>query len=585
MIKNESKPSENDVNGGNERGTWKTKREFILTCLGYAIGIGNVWRFPYLCYRNGGGAFLVPYLIMLFVCGLPLYFMETSIGQFSSTGCITMFRMSPLFKGAGYAIIIVNIICTSYYSLILTYPLLFIVKSFGSILPWENCDNPWNTENCIKLTGSDKINTSIFDNSTVTTPADEFFHNKILEISSDISEIGSVVWPVFWGNAFSWAIVFCCIIKGVKSVGKVVYFTATFPFVILFVLFCRGITLPGAIDGIKFYIYPQWNQLTNLKVWADAAIQIFYSLGPGWGGIVNMSSFNKFKNNNLSDSILVPIVNCSTSIFAGFVVFSVVGFMAERTGLPVATVATGGPSLAFVTYPAAITMLPWPNFWSVIFFAMLFLLGIDSCFVQLEVILSGIADEYPSLRKRKSLLAFFSCVLFFLTSMICTTNGGMYVLQLMDWYAASIPVIMICLIEVLIVGWIYGCENFVRDTEFMNGKKIHWIWPVLWKYVNPITLTFIFVTTIIWNKEITYKDVAYPGWSIVVGWGMCALSLLCIPIYMLYLLIFKKNGPISKRITDSIKPTKDWCPIDQHNANEWRNLINKLLPMDIKSAD
>lgn len=163
-----------------------------------------------------------------------------------------------------------------------------------------------------------------------------------------------MVWPLFYCLIFVWLSVYVCIIRGIKTVGifncfivfslkfynlyihifpqvgKVVYFTAVFPFFILFVLFIRGITLPGAWKGILFYIKPEWSRLLDLKVWADAAIQIFFSLGPGWGGIVNMASFNNFRNNARGDAFVIPIVNCATSIFAGFVVFSVLGFLSRK---------------------------------------------------------------------------------------------------------------------------------------------------------------------------------------------------------------------------------------------------------------
>lgn len=180
-------------------------------------------------------------------------------------------------------------------------------------------------------------------------------------------------------NMLSWILIFLCIRNGVKSVGKVVYITATFPFIILSILLIRGITLPGAIEGIKYYITPQWDQLSNINIWADASIQIFFSLGPGWGGIVNMASYNKFRNNTQFDSLFIPIMNCGTSIFAGFVVFSVLGYMANISGLPVSSVVAGGPGLAFVTYPEAIAMLPMPQLWAILFFIMLYLLGMDSC--------------------------------------------------------------------------------------------------------------------------------------------------------------------------------------------------------------
>ncbi|CAH1996178.1 unnamed protein product [Acanthoscelides obtectus] len=148
-----------DQNGSQNRGKWKNKTEFILSCIGYAVGLGNVWRFPYLAYRNGGGAFLVPYLLMLFLCGIPLFFMESALGQFSSTGCITVFKIclcskkvheSIIFR-AGYAIIIVNMIISTYFNIVNTYPLMYLMYAFKDPLPWSDCDNPWNTKECTKV--------------------------------------------------------------------------------------------------------------------------------------------------------------------------------------------------------------------------------------------------------------------------------------------------------------------------------------------------------------------------------------------------------------------------------------------------
>ncbi|XP_017486474.1 PREDICTED: sodium- and chloride-dependent glycine transporter 1 [Rhagoletis zephyria] len=163
------KTPERDAN----RGHWGSKTEFMLSCIGYAVGIGNVWRFPYLCYRSGGGAFLVPYLLMLFCCGIPLFLMEIIMGQFSSLGCIGVFRLAPLFKGAGFAIVIVNFICTCYYSVIIAYPIMFLSKLLSHKLPWIDCKNEWNTEYCVEVLELGKRN---FTHHTgFRTPADEFF--------------------------------------------------------------------------------------------------------------------------------------------------------------------------------------------------------------------------------------------------------------------------------------------------------------------------------------------------------------------------------------------------------------------------
>ncbi|XP_035774254.1 sodium- and chloride-dependent glycine transporter 2-like [Anopheles albimanus] len=560
-------------NAKRARGHWASKTEFILSCMGYAIGLGNVWRFPYLCYRNGGGAFLVPYLLMLALCGIPLFFLEVCLGQFSGTGCVTVFKIVPLLKGAGIAIVVINFICTAYYNVILSYPILFLWKSLSTELPWEGCQNPWNTDRCLELRGDGRaveafLNSSLMAHSErYRTPADEFFHNEILQISDGIDHLGGIVWPLFVCNLVAWIIIFCCIAKGVQSVGKVVYFTATFPFLILAVLLVRGVTLPGALDGIRFYIMPQWSQLSNLKVWADAAIQIFFSLGPGWGGIVNMASYNQFKNNTKFDSMLIPLINCGTSIFAGFVVFSVLGYFSHQTGLPVATAATGGPGLAFITYPEAISMLPLSPLWACLFFSMLFLLGIDSVFVQIEAIISSVLDVFPTLRSNKLPITAATCFLLFLLSTSCVTRGGMYLIQLLDWYSASISVILVCIVEVVAVAWIYGCDNFVRDVQFMIDRKVERCWRVLWKYVTPILLSFIFFTTIAYNTEVTYNSLTYPRWAIGVGWVSCAASMICIPAFICYRLAISK-GSFMTRLRNELKP-QDWGPAGAHERELW----------------
>ncbi|XP_060517059.1 sodium- and chloride-dependent glycine transporter 1 [Cylas formicarius] len=567
-IKNESQKQNAD------REQWANKTEYILSALGYCIGIGNVWRFPYLCYRSGGGAFLVPYLIMLFFCGVPLFFMESSLGQFSNTGCITIFRISPLFKGAGIAVVVVNLVVTTYFVTLYSYPLLFLFYSFNSTLPWTECNNRWNTEACVKLHARNEDESIVSPNSSVVitmlkTSADEFFNNEVLHVSESIDELGSVVWPLFGCNLLGWIATYLCLSRGIKSVGKAVYFSATFPFVILFVLLVRGVTLPGAWDGIYFYIYPQWDQLTNFKIWCDAAVQIFFSLGPGWGGIVNMASYNNFNNNNKADSILIALCNSGTSIFAGFVVFSIIGFMSHQTGLPLSSVATGGPGLVYVTYPEAISMLPWPNLWAILFFLMLFFLGLDSAFVSIEAIVTSITDAYPKLRVHKNRIILLSSAVLWLFSTIYTTNSGIYWLTIMDYYSASISVVLICFVEVIIVGWIYGVRNFASDIEFMINDKISWFWRISWKITAPLILGVMFVILLQYNTRASYNAREFPQWAIDIGWISCLSSIVWIPAYMGYHLLYNESGDLFDRIKASVTPRHDWGPAKEEDRIRW----------------
>ncbi|NXU69147.1 SC6A9 protein, partial [Horornis vulcanius] len=317
-----------------KRGNWGNQIEFVLTSVGYAVGLGNVWRFPYLCYRNGGGAFMFPYFIMLVFCGIPLFFMELSFGQFASQGCLGVWRVSPMFKGVGYGMMVVSTYIGIYYNVVICIAFYYFFVSMTRVLPWTYCSNPWNTPDCVgvldgNLSSRVALNISQLLNTTQkrTSPSEEYWRRYVLNLSDDIGNLGEVRLPLLGCLGVSWVVVFLCLIKGVKSSGKVVYFTATFPYVVLTILFVRGITLEGAVTGIMYYLTPQWDKILNAKVWGDAASQIFYSLGCAWGGLITMASYNKFNNNCYRDSIIISITNCATSVYAGFVIFSILGFM------------------------------------------------------------------------------------------------------------------------------------------------------------------------------------------------------------------------------------------------------------------
>ncbi|KAH8378508.1 hypothetical protein KR093_011746, partial [Drosophila rubida] len=544
-----------------DRGHWSSKAEFVLSLIGYAIGIGNVWRFPYLCYRSGGGAFLVPYMLMVVLCGIPLFYMEVLIGQFSGTGCTGMFRLAPILKGTGYCMVVVNAYCVCYYSVLISYPIRMLYYCFFTVVPWACCDNSWNTPNCTIIDKLESVNAE-----TVKTSSDEFFHNEVLRISSSIADLGGMVWQQLISLFIAWFVIYMCVVRGIKS-ASLVYFTAPFPYVLLTILFVRGITLPGASKGITYFLYPKWDCLYDLKVWSDAAIQIFFGLGPGWGGIVNMASFNNFRNSAKFDSVVVVMVNVFTSLYAGVVVFSVLGFLSHQTGIPVETVATSGAGLAFVTYPQAISMLPCPQLWGVLFFIMLFLLGIDSVFVQLEAITSSILDEVQVLRDYKWKLTLVLCSSFFLVSTVMCTNAGMFILQLFDWYSSSLAIIVVCFVEVIMVAYIYGIDNFMSDVEFMLGARPRLFWKITWKYITPIVLIFVLFTTIFFLRRISYNGIEYPEWAIMIGWASFVSSIILIPSYIVYIMIIKRKT-LGHSLRKRFKPL-DWTPADPTDRAEY----------------
>ncbi|KAK2174758.1 hypothetical protein NP493_778g03001 [Ridgeia piscesae] len=476
-----------------ERGNWTGEYDFLLSCLGYAVGIGNIWRFPYMCYRNGGGAFFVPYLTMLCFAGMPLFFMELSLGQFSSNGPLTCWGFAPLFKGLGVAQLIISAIVSIYYNMIIAWSLYYFFASFTSSLPWADCTHWWNTPGCnLKLPDAQCTeaplhkylngtcynsttfvglwNYAVFRNKTGISrhsPSEEFYNYRMLNISpGGISEMGAVQWELAFCLFVAWFITFVCMIRGIKTSGRVVYFTAVFPYVVLVILFGRGVSLPHAWDGVYFYIVPKWDRLKDAKVWNDAAVQIFLSLSDCWGGLIALSSYNRFHNNVLRDTLVVTLVNCLTSIFAGFVIFSFIGFMAGEMNTEVENVVDKGPGLAFIVYPDAVARMAGAQFWAVLFFVMLITLGLDSQFTMLETVLTSIMDQFKAFRRHKTKLTLATCVVLFLLGLPLCTRGGPYLLQLMDTYAGGWSLLIVGVLECVAVSWLYG--QFCHISSHQN---------------------------------------------------------------------------------------------------------------------
>ncbi|XP_012941460.2 sodium- and chloride-dependent glycine transporter 2, partial [Aplysia californica] len=487
-------------------------------------------------------------------------------------------------SGVGVGMLMCSAIVCIYYNVIIAWTVYYLVMSFRAVLPWSHCNNGWNSEFCIddsnrnlepnvtaNITGNmsdiattvaSAVSAAVNITKNKTIPAsEEFWVRHVLELSDGIESPGVLRWQLLLCLIFSWCCVFLCLFKGVKVLGKVMHFAAPFPYLVLMVLLVRGCTLPGAIEGIKFYIVPRWEKLADFNVWGDAALQIFYSVGMAWGGIITMASYNKFNNNVYRDAMLVPFINCGTSLFAGFVIFSVLGFMAHEGKTTVEEIVAKGPGLVFVAYPEAIAKLPVSPLWAVLFFLMFFTIGLDSQFGMFETILSGIIDEYPHyLRNKKTIITAIACFVEFLLGMPCITQGGIYVLQIMDWYCASFSLMLISMTECLALSWCYGVDRLYKDIALMIGYEPHFWWKYMWKYVTPLIILFIWIFSVATLGPVTYGDeYQYPEWSIAVGWMMGIISVLPIPIVAV-IQIMSTPGSLMARLRHLTKPDKSWGP-------------------------
>ncbi|XP_033099510.1 sodium- and chloride-dependent GABA transporter ine-like [Anneissia japonica] len=522
------------------RETWGRKAQFVLSCVGYAVGLGNVWRFPYLCYKSGGGAFLIPYFLMLFFTGVPLLLLELAVGQYTRNGPVKAIKMlAPILQGTGFATVAITFLLTTYYNVIMAWALFYLVASFSSELPWDSCENEWNTEKCFSLSDYKMLNDTTEKPSDTVSSTEEYFNHRVLKLTGGIEDFGEVQWEVFGFLVLAWIMVYFCLCKGLKTSGKVVYLTVTFPYLVLAILVGVGASLEGASEGLYFFIKPKWELLKNADVWVAAAAQNFNSIGIAFGSMIAFSSYNEFHSRTLvRDTLVISGVNAFTSLFASCAIFSVIGHIAFIQGEDVDNVVTQGPGLVFAVYPAAFSAMPVPQLWSVLFFIMLICLGLDSQFAMVEVVITTLMDGFPRLKpfyfNRKEVLVLYVCLFTFACGIPCTFEGGMYYFQIIDWYVSVVSIFFIAIGEVVAVSWLYGAGRLRRNVEEMTSSAPNLYFVSCWFIISPLLIFAIFVFSFIQYEVVTYGDYNYPGWAEFLGWFIAMLSMIWIPVGIVY---------------------------------------------------
>ncbi|KAL6108725.1 slc6a20 [Pungitius sinensis] len=584
--------------GKEARPNWDNPVQFVLACVSYAVGLGNVWRFPYLCQMHGGGGFLIPYLIMLILEGIPLFYLELAIGQKMSLGSIGAWSaISPYLGGVGLASVVTSLYLCLYYNVINAWSFWYLFHSFQSVLPWAEC--PLNTNQTGPLEECEK-----------GTPTQYFFYRETLNISPSIEEHGGIHTGQAMCLVLAWVLTYLFIVRGVKSTGKVVYFTALFPYVVLLIYLIRGFTLHGALNGVAYMFTPKLEQLANPTTWINAATQIFFSLGLGFGTLIAFASYNQYNNNFERQAIIVSFINCGTSIFASIVTFAIYGFKAtvnyenclERTRLLLLNTfdqaedsinmgnvfewierlnstfpeqfagianrlegcnlekeldtAVEGTGLAFIVYSEAIKNMPVSQLWSVLYFIMLLLLGMGSMLGNVTAIITPLRDFKCVSNLSDELLNGVVCVLCLLLGLGFTTTSGNYWFTMFNDYGANFSLLFIVLVEVLAVSYIYGIKRFEKDIEDMLGHRPNWYWKIMWGGVSPFLLIALFIVYVVnyirggtptyqaWNKELGKSVVMeYPVFAQVFIGLLLVSSISCIPLTALYVYCEKrKNG-------------------------------------------
>lgn len=448
------------------RERWSNRTLFIFAAIGSAIGLGNIWRFPYLSYEYGGGVFLIPWVIGLIVLGIPWMMMEFGMGRYFQKGAPGVFEgIGKKWEWVGWWPVFCAFLIDTYYVVILAWSLRYVVSS--ATMAWG-----------VGEAGA--------------TGAGAYFFEQVLNLSSGPGVLGAPVLPLLGFLALTWVVLFFIMFKGARVIGKVAVWTVTIPWALLLVLLVRGLTLPGAVDGLNYYLSPDLVALGNVDVWFAAFSQIAFTLSLGMAGMFAYGSFIAKKADVTNNAFIASFSNCATSFFAGFAVFSIVGFIMQSLSVPVGDVSSAGLGLAFVTFPVGISMLPGANaFIGILFFLCVFFLGIDSAFfLAYGGVIAPLMDKFGWSRVKTTAIV---CVAAFAIGIVYTTTGGLYWLDIVDRTVCFYGLLITGALACLVVGWRFGADKLRAHLNETSDIKVGSWWNWLLKIVVPLGLLFVVI--------------------------------------------------------------------------------------------
>ncbi len=462
-----------------KREQWKSQIGFLLAAVGSAIGLGNIWRFSYMAYSYGGGAFLIPYFTALLTAGIPLMILEFAIGhERIGSAPLAYARIHRNWEWLGWwAVIFVMFGIELYYTVIISWCVNYFLLSFN--LGWGQDPNA-------------------------------YFFQKFLAITEAPGQIGEVRTPILFGLIavwfINWIIVYRGVQKGLELANKIFM---PMLFVLTAILVFWSVNLEGASLGLKAYLTPDFSKLSNPRVWIDAYSQIFFTLSLGFGIMIAYASYLPERSDITKNAYLTAFINCGYSLFAGFAVFSVLGFMSYTQGKPISDVVAQSIGLAFVAYPKALSLMPGGNLFGVIFFLCLVVAGVSSSVSIIEAFASAMIDKFGFPRK---VLVSILCILGFLGSIMFTTQAGLFWLDIVDHFLTNYGLVVVGIAECILAGWLFDVTILQRHVNRVSSIKLGRGWIVLIRYFVPLVLGVMLIGSI--RNEVIEPYGGY-GWAAV----------------------------------------------------------------------
>lgn len=500
------------------RENWSSRSTFILASIGSAVGLGNAWRFPGLAAKHGGGAFLLVYLVALFVLGIPLLAMEISMGRRIGQGVPgTLRTVNKKAEHIGWIAVSNGLFISVYYAVVFAWVILMFFLSF-------------------KFAGFTGVEDGVAQASSLWL--------ETIKTTGTTSGYGDISLPVLGCLILAWGSCYYCIRNGSQSVGKVVKYTVSLPVICLIILAVRGITMPGAGDGLAKLFIPDWSALADSTLWVDAIGQVFYSLSVAMAIMFAYGSYLKKDTNVAVDTIIIALADMFISVLAAIVMFSTM----SGTGM-LDNMTASGISTAFIVYPQAIVNLtdsPVLNAgFAFVFYFCLITLAIDSLFSIVEGTTTAIADKFK-INKKKTTITM--CIIEFFIGIFFCTGAGLAWLDIIDNFINSYTLVLTGILEAIAVGWFFKTGKVLEEINRNSNKfkmPVGWFYPSI-KVITPVVLTALFVWNIVSLFESGGIYGANDGYSlasnIIGGWLIIAISVFSGAIIKLIVHHLKKKG-------------------------------------------
>nr|WP_315279937.1 sodium-dependent transporter [uncultured Acinetobacter sp.] len=474
------------------RESWSARSGFIIAAIGSAVGLGNIWRFPYVAYENGGGAFLIPYLIAIFAAGLPLLFLDYAVGHKYRKAPPTAYKKLMNSEALGWWQVMVTLLIGIYYASVLSWAGSYMFYSIGQ---------QWGTD------------------------TEKFFFTSYLQNGEGLA-FGFVP-TLFIGLVIVWAVVMFILYGGVKK-GVELSNKIFIPLLLILfsILVVQALRLPGAVDGLNAFFTPNWEAMTNYKVWLAAFGHIFFSLSVGFGIMLTYSSYLKRKTNLTGSGLVVALANSSFEILAGIGIFAALGFMAYSAGSSVDEVVSGGIGLAFIAFPKIISSLgAGGDLFGFLFFASLTVAGVTSMVSILQVPIAAFQDKLGWSRKRAvTIIAGGSAIV---STILFSTHSAITYVDIIDYFANNIGIVGGGLLSIILVTWFRRplLKELQQHVNQYSSIKLGWGWNILLTIVTPLSLLVALALTL---KSIFAEG--YGGYPLhillIVGGGTVALFII-----------------------------------------------------------